>query len=711
MAARFKQSVFAEVDVHSKTNNTEHHTHEISLEQLIVRRGQSFNLTLKLSQSFTPDLHPFIFTAVTGEYPSEDLGTKSRFGIPDTVQRSPSAKAVWRAELQGGSSPQTGTLNLNITPSASTPLGAYKLSVQHRGEEKMLTNLVVLFNPWCPDDWVFLSDEAQKQEYVMNEQGVIYRGSDNYIYPMHWDYGQFEEDTVKICLKILDLNKKHLRNPADDVSARSNPIYVGRVVSAMINSQDDNGVVQGNWGKEFGDGVPPTHWSGSYAILKRWIDSNCLPVKYGQCWVFAGVMCSVMRLLGIPCRVVSNFQSAHDTNKNLTVDNYYADYGVREKESRDSVWNFHVWVEGWMKRPDLAKDGRYDGWQVLDPTPQEMSDGMYCCGPAPVSAILNGDTHLKYDVPFVFAEVNADCSYWLVKADGSEVKIFSDTKTVGQNISTKSVGSNKRMDITDTYKHREGTEKERAVFKFALAHLENSWIEINGANANNGNTEEATSIPPPQLVMQFAEVSIPRNGEDVRMKLVLNSDSSVPRTLSVNISVQAMQHNGSPAGNIQTEVTEQTLLPGKDLSIPIVVPFSAYGKYMVENKSINISAMVTDKQKPDNIYLAENRVVLKDPPVSITVFGQSRVNQETSVEWVFMNPLKETLKDCSLTISGSGLLQGETVNKLPDLRPNCRVRTKFPIVPYKSGQRTLIVDFDCSAFRNVKDSRTILVLP
>ncbi len=32
--------------------------------------------------------------------------------------------------------------------------------------------------------------------------------------------------------------------------------------------------------------------------------------------------------------------------------------------------NYHVWVEGWMKRPDLSQDSFYDGWQVLDPTPQ-----------------------------------------------------------------------------------------------------------------------------------------------------------------------------------------------------------------------------------------------------------------------------------------------------------------------------------------------------
>lgn len=28
-----------------------------------------------------------------------------------------------------------------------------------------------------------------------------------------------------------------------------------------------------------------------------------------------------------------------------------------------------------MKRPDLSAEGKFDGWQVLDPTPQEKSDG------------------------------------------------------------------------------------------------------------------------------------------------------------------------------------------------------------------------------------------------------------------------------------------------------------------------------------------------
>ena len=35
--------------------------------------------------------------------------------------------------------------------------------------------------------------------------------------------------------------------------------------------------------------------------------------------------------------------------------------------------NFHVWVECWMRRPDLGVG--FDGWQVVDPTPQEKSAG------------------------------------------------------------------------------------------------------------------------------------------------------------------------------------------------------------------------------------------------------------------------------------------------------------------------------------------------
>ena len=39
--------------------------------------------------------------------------------------------------------------------------------------------------------------------------------------------------------------------------------------------------------------------------------------------------------------------------------------------------NFHVWNDVWMARPDIpCKNHEYDGWQAIDATPQEKSDGI-----------------------------------------------------------------------------------------------------------------------------------------------------------------------------------------------------------------------------------------------------------------------------------------------------------------------------------------------
>ncbi|XP_034724648.1 protein-glutamine gamma-glutamyltransferase 5-like [Etheostoma cragini] len=703
MTGTMPESVFKGVDLHPQTNNVNHRTKEISLTQLIVRRGQPFKLTLNLRQPFNPSVNPLRISAATGKLPTEKQGTLSFFGVPDVVTRSPSAKAVWKVELDKGSSPTTGNLILTITPPADTPIGEYTMTVKHRDQEMVLAKPVVLFNPWCPDDWVYLKDENEINEYVMNEQGVIYRGSVSYIGSSNWDYAQFEDDMVDICLRILDLNPKHMKDPGDDVSARCNPIYVSRVVSAMVNCNDDRGVVEGNWSGSYPNGFSPTHWTGSHAILKKWSDTGSQPVKYGQCWVYAGVMCSVLRLMGIPCRVVSNFESAHDNNRSLTIDTYQADVGVRNTPTSDSVWNFHVWVEAWMRRPDLAKDGKYDGWQVVDPTPQETSQGVYCCGPAPVVAILNGETDIKYDTPFVFAEVNADCIQWLVKADGSKVKIFSDTARVGQNISTKAVGSNKRVNITDSYKYREGTEKERSVFYYATTR------DLSKVDEDDKPGRPVTPPPPPsaQVSMHYEEVTPPKNCEDVRLMLVLQSKNSAAMQLSINISVQAIRHNGSPAGTIQTEVKEETLLPGKDLSVPIQVPFSVYWKPMLECDIMKVSALVKDREKPDNVFLAVDDVVLLDPPISITVSGFTKLNREAEGEVVFTNPVPDTLTECTLNISGSGLLKEDLEVKIPDLKKNNRIRVKFPFVPYKLGKKTLVANFDCSTFRDIKGSCTV----
>ncbi|KAK2103619.1 hypothetical protein P7K49_017475 [Saguinus oedipus] len=103
---------------------------------------------------------------------------------------------------------------------------------------------------------------------------------------------QFEEKIIDICLQLLDKSLHFQTDPATDCALRGSPIYVSRVVCAMINSNDDNGVLNGNWSENYTDGANPAEWTGSVAILKQWHATGCQPVRYGQCWVFAAVMCT-----------------------------------------------------------------------------------------------------------------------------------------------------------------------------------------------------------------------------------------------------------------------------------------------------------------------------------------------------------------------------------------------------------------------------------
>ncbi|XP_008299728.1 protein-glutamine gamma-glutamyltransferase 2-like [Stegastes partitus] len=691
------ENVIKSVDFHCQANNAAHRTIEISTKQLIVRRGQSFLLTLEMMRPFSSS-DVLVLTVETGSAPSERFGTRSEFGNPSPMYAS-DVKAIWKYNIDRSAVLQRGIVTLSVTPPADAPVGKYSLSACAGKGNTNLGTLVVLFNPWCCDDWVYLPDERERQEYVMNEEGIIYHGSAHYITPLTWIFGQFEEDMVDICLKMLDVNPKHFRDPADDVSARCNPIYVGRVVSAMINSNDDRGVLVGCWGDNYYGGVSPTRWTGSVSILRHWYQNNCLPVKFGQCWVFAGVMCTVMRFLGIPCRVVTNFKSAHDTNNSLSIDEYYDDCGIQARETSDTIWNYHVWVEGWMKRPDLKKDNSYDGWQVLDPTPQEMSQGVYCCGPSPVAAILCGDTELKYDLPFVFAEVNADIVRWKVNADGSKRKMYSDSWTVGQNISTKAVGCNMRDDITNNYKHREGTMRERAVFNRAVERMN-----------SGGDQQSFCGVHEPLKVeMKIEEEATVINGQDIKLRLKLCNKDRTSRVMSIQVNAQAMRYNGKPAGNILNTVQQRTLLPGQGVTIPIQIPFSTYDRHMVGLDSMKVSAMAWDD---DDIYETETDIVLQDPEISIKVLGPAHVNREITLEVEFKNPLNKTLTDCSLTVIGCGFFRSDYVeSNTCDLAPYATLRLNITTIPYRVGLRSVVADFDCSSFRDVKGSCIVDVKP
>ena len=150
--------------------------------------------------------------------------------------------------------------------------------------------------------------------------------------PTIWQLGQFERNVLECSLLLIATIGKI--KPA----FRGDPVKIARALSALVNSQDDDGAVMGNWSENFSGGTAPTKWAGSVEILQQYYDHR-RPVKFGQCWVFAGTLStgnifknlilflsqihairrfvyiySVARAIGIPSRIITCYSCARVRN-------------------------------------------------------------------------------------------------------------------------------------------------------------------------------------------------------------------------------------------------------------------------------------------------------------------------------------------------------------------------------------------------------------
>ncbi|NXX97719.1 TGM2 glutamyltransferase, partial [Centropus bengalensis] len=676
-------------DLQHERNGREHRTAEMCHQQLVVRRGQPFTITLHFSgRAYEEGVDKLAFNVETGPCPSETSGTKFHFAVSDFPE-----ELSWSAVVQeqDGSS-----LSVSLCSPPSACVGRYSLTLEtstgYQGSSCHIGHFVLLFNAWHREDTVFLRDEDERQEYVLSQEGLIYQGSRDYITSTPWNFGQFEDEILSICLKLLDTNPKFLRDQNEDCSRRCDPVYIGRVVSAMVNCNDeDRGVLAGRWDNRYEDGMSPMAWIGSVDILKRWSQLGCQPVKYGQCWVFAAVACTVMRCLGIPSRVVTNYNSAHDTNGNLVIDRYLSELGEVDRRSKDMIWNFHCWVESWMARPDL--DPGYDGWQALDPTPQEKSEGVFCCGPAPVRAIKEGDLQLKYDIPFVFAEVNADVVYWVVRPDGSEKKSIHSS-VVGKNISTKSVGRDSREDITHTYKYPEGSEKEREVF----AKAERETISLR---------EEDEGL---HLKIKLSEGA--NNGCDFDVFAVINNATDTERACRLRLCARTASYNGTVGPQCgMKDLLSVTLEPWAEKSVPLRILYEKYRESLTQDNLIKVVALLTEHQTGD-VIVAIRDVYIQNPEIKIRILGEPMQRRKLVAEISLVNPLAVPLHNCVFTVEGTGLTDGQRIKELEEpVEPQAEAKFRLDFVPRQGGLHKLMVDFESDSLRGVKGYRNVIIAP
>ncbi|KAK7115370.1 protein-glutamine gamma-glutamyltransferase K-like [Littorina saxatilis] len=684
------------VDFLVPENVTQHHTDEfditeLSKPKLVVRRGQPFNIRITFNREYDPQKDDLRLVFEIGQNPLSGKGTHVEFALSDKDVRG-----EWGAWITDPSSNKT-SINIAVLTPPTCIVGVWKFKVAVVKKKKKKTSvfrymhrdpIYILFNPWCRDDAVFLDRDAERDAYVIEDKGKIYIGNQRQLSARPWVFGQFSGNVLDCCMYLLDKSKI---NPA----LCGNPTHVCRKLSAIVNSNDDGGVLTGNWSGNYSGGKSPLSWSGSAMILEQYYEQK-YPVKFGQCWVFSGVLTTVLRALGIPARSVTNFESAHDTDSSVTIDKYYDFKGYPEEGLGDSIWNFHVWNEAWMARPDLPVG--YGGWQAVDATPQEQSNGVMCCGPCPVQAIKEGEINLPFDAPFIFAEVNADKIYWRASEDGTYGQVGKiETNCVGKFISTMSVGGG-REDVTNHYKHPEGSNEERTAL-----------MRAHKAGASSPKHDVYKTGPEDVKFELDFDAENTYVGSDFVVKVRCSNTGKEQRHVDGVLYASTMYYTGIVAENVGKASLKVSLHPGETKQVDINVDPKVYIDKLKDGCMLGVSSMVRVSET-NQVFTQKDSMRLRKPHLVIKALNESKVGEELELHVSFTNPMPTTLTDCVLGVEATGIMRGEQFPQW-DVRPNGTFTTTFKVKPRKQGKRQIVFIFSSTQLGDVNGTHDVIIRP
>uniref|UniRef100_A0A3Q0T0R5 protein-glutamine gamma-glutamyltransferase n=1 Tax=Amphilophus citrinellus TaxID=61819 RepID=A0A3Q0T0R5_AMPCI len=640
-------------------NKPKHYTTDYNTPNLVVRRGQEFVMRVTFNRPLVAG-DDFHIEFQIGSDPSPNKGSLVMVNFGNRIN------GLWSGQILES---QGQCVTFGITPTTNAIVGKFQVYVaisrgngMQRTKRDAATDMYLLFNAWCPEDHVFLPDEAERQEYVLNDEGVIYQGSSDSVTERPWTYGQFERGILDACIFVLDASQMPIYD-------RGNIVKVVRVGSAMMNSQDDNGVMVGNWSNDYSMGKPPTSWTGSTKILLQYANTG-VPVCFAQCWVFAGVFNTFLRCLGIPARVITNYNSAHDNTGNLKTDLIFnADGTPDRRNTRDSIWNYHCWNEVIIKRSDLPPG--LEGWQVVDATPQETSDGYFRCGPAPVIAIKEGQLCYPFDCGFVFAEVNSDVVFLKRDKYGNLTPFKVDKTYIGEKICTKAVGSQQAMNITDTYKFPEGNTH---------THIHTHTHTHTHTRGPKQTHNACDSLRPP------LQCDI---GQDIQLTVTFKNNGNILRTVQAHLDCDIIFYTGVVASHFKDIPFNATVL------VPFKIPAYEYQDQLSSQTCVRF--MVTAQS--GNVHLLDFKVVeLQTPSVKVMVGPQ--LNQEMAVKVEFTNIFSFPLRGVTLSLEGAGLIAPKT-KYYREIAPQTTISWQEVFTPRLPGLRRITALIDCQEVRQV----------
>ncbi|XP_066246392.1 annulin-like [Euwallacea similis] len=661
--------------------------------QLVVRRGQFFKLIITFSRPYDEDKDGISFIFVVDDEEKPSHGNSTMVAVP--LLKKPDRYLPWNVVLH---SVEENTITVNIMTSPEAIVAKWRMDI----DTKIIDNgaysyswdmrIYLLFNPWSKHDQVYMKSEDWREEAVMNDVGIIYRGTYNRIKPVIWKYDQFEKNVLDCSLYLVHTVGKVKSN------YRSDPVKITRALAAAVNSSDDEGAVMGNWSTDHSGGTAPTKWLGSMEILQKYYKKK-KPVKYGQCWVFSGVLTTVCRALGIPARTITNYASAHDTQNSLTVDYFMDEKGsIMEELNSDSIWNYHVWNEVWMTRPDLGRD--YAGWQAIDATPQELSGDLYRCGPASVAAVKDGEVLRAHDTNFLFAEVNADKIFWRWNGPTQPLKLLrKDIYGIGKLILTKSPGGFSSEEITNNYKFSEKSLEERTTMLKALRQSESLFSRYYLNEDFN------------DIYFHFNLIDDVKIGQPFDVALSMRNRSKTKHyKIAVILRVDVVTYTGKVGESVKSEQFTVLVKPDSTHEVKLTVRYDEYTKRLIDQCAFNISCLASIEDTKFEYY-AQDDFRIRKPDIKITLREAPVENLEVIGDVSVENPLPVPLKKGEFTIEGPGIEGRLKVRVKAPVAPGEKAIGEFKLTPLRTGRFAIAAKFVCKEMDDVDGFIMVMVEP
>ncbi|XP_018576115.1 hemocyte protein-glutamine gamma-glutamyltransferase-like [Anoplophora glabripennis] len=639
----------------------------------IYRRGYNFYLAIRFDRDFIVDKDVLRIEFKFGPKPKKDITRIPLILRPQ--QRLPDDPNQWGIALDRVD-PNYVVVEIHIAANAPVGIWSCSLRTNIKGFPKEFRNFQVpndfyiIFNPWNREDGVYLENENDRNEYIFSDVGKIWLGTSWYPQGRNWIFGQFDDIALRTAVFLLDKSKLEPEN-------RGDPVLVSRAISAIINSDDDNGLLVANWNGDFSDGTPPYAWTGSKPILEQYYNSGGAPVRYGQCWVFSAVTVTICRALGIPCRSSTVYVSGQGS-KNITK-NYDA-FGnlIEDNQSNETLWSFHAWNEVWLARPKIPK--RFSGWQIIDATPLRRSDGIMRCGPASVEAVKQGFTDYQYDTDFVFQILNADISRIVVDEDSElgEYQLPKNGYQSGKKVVTKAVGSDDIWDVTPIYKALE---------------------EVNIAESNELSFELITDKVP--------------LGETLNVTMRVTNNTNSTKNIWTALAGRSVYYTGKQVSIIDRRDDNFSIKQGETRALPpLSIPASKYIPALVDHGFIKLYAfgMVKNGDKNGQRWAEEEDFVFTQPLATMSA-GKLyyKIGDTIDVRFSFRNPVNVTLTNCVYMVEGPGDVPKSIRYK--DVPPLEEVSIPISFTTgRRTGVRRIIVNFTSQPLVQVTGSLAVNIV-